>query len=88
MGVRCHLLGHAVVVCLLMTTVIGNAQPRSNRLSELSLEELSNVEITSASKRPERLSDAAASVFVIHADDIRRSGATTLPEALRLAPNL
>ena len=34
------------------------------------------------------MADAAASVFVISADDIRRSGATTLPEALRLAPNL
>ena len=88
MEVRCRLLGQVVVVSLLMTSVIGNAQPRSKRLSELSLEELSNVEITSASKRPERLSDAAASVFVISADDIRRSGATTLPEALRLAPNL
>ena len=88
MAVRCHLLGHVVVVSLLMTSAIGNAQPRSKRLSDLSLEELSNVEITSASKRPERLSDAAASVFVISADDIRRSAATTLPEALRLAPNL
>jgi iron complex outermembrane receptor protein len=77
-----------VVVGLLMTSVLGSAQPRSRNLSDLSLEELSNVEITSASKRPERLSDAAASVFVISADDIRRSGATTLPEALRLAPNL
>jgi outer membrane cobalamin receptor len=40
------------------------------------------------SKRAEPLSDAAASVFVITADDIRRAGATTLPEALRLAPGL
>jgi len=88
MEVRRRLLGRVVVVGLLMTAVIGSAQPRSKNLSELSLEELSNVEITSASKRPERLSDAAASVFVISADDIRRSGATTLPEALRLAPNL
>ena len=57
-------------------------------LADLSLEELSNTEITSVSKRPERLSDAAASVFVITADEIRRSGAISLPEALRLAPNL
>src|SRR5207244_10283283 len=47
-----------------------------------------NIEVTSVSKRPERLSDAAASIYVITGDEIRRSGATTLPEALRLAPNL
>jgi len=56
--------------------------------AELSLEELSNVVITSVSKKPERLSDAAAAIFVITQEDIRRSGATNLPEALRLAPNL
>jgi iron complex outermembrane receptor protein len=57
-------------------------------LSRLSLEELMDVEVTSVSKRPERLGGAAASIFVISAEDIRRSGVTTLPEALRLAPNL
>lgn len=57
-------------------------------LADFSLEELANIEITSVSKRAERLSDAPASVFVITADDIRRSGVTSLPEALRLAPNL
>jgi iron complex outermembrane recepter protein len=57
-------------------------------LADLSLEQLSNLEITSVSRRPESLSGATASVFVITNDDIRRSGANTLPEALRLAPNL
>ena len=57
-------------------------------LGTMSLEELMNVEVTSASRRPERLADAAASIFVISGEDIRRSGVTTLPEALRLAPNL
>lgn len=57
-------------------------------LAALSLEELGNVKITSVSKRPERLADAPAAVFVISADDIRRSGAGSLREALRLAPNL
>jgi iron complex outermembrane receptor protein len=57
-------------------------------LATMSLEELMNVRVTSVSKRPERLSDAAASIFVITGDDIRRAGVTTLPEALRLAPNL
>jgi iron complex outermembrane receptor protein len=57
-------------------------------LAEMSLEDLSKVEVTSVSRRPEPLASAAASVFVITDQDIRRSGATTLPEALRLAPNL
>ena len=54
----------------------------------MSLEQLLNVEVTSVSRRAERLADAAASIFVISGEDIRRSGVTTLPEALRLAPNL
>ena len=57
-------------------------------LARLSLEELAMVEVTSVSRRPEALADAAAAIFVISADDIRRSGATSLPEVLRLAPNL
>ena len=50
--------------------------------------ELSMVEVTSVSRRPEALADAAAAIYVISAEDIRRSGATSLPEVLRLAPNL
>ena len=57
-------------------------------LADLTIEQLSNIEVTSVSKRAERLAYAVASVYVISADDIRRSGATTLPEVLRLAPNL
>ncbi len=64
------------------------AEPASPSLADLSLEELSRIEITSVSKRAQRLSDAAASVFVITAEDIRRTGVRSLPEALRLAPNL
>jgi len=57
-------------------------------LSAMSLEDLGKLEISSVSKRPERLADAAASVFVITREDIRRSGYITLPDLLRLAPNL
>ena len=56
--------------------------------ADLSIEELANIQVTSVSKKPERLQDAPASVFVITADDIRHAGARSLPEALRLAPNL
>src|SRR5258708_5821915 len=57
-------------------------------LADVSIEELGNIQVTSVSKHPERLADAPASIFVITGEDIRRSGATRLPEALRLAPNL
>ncbi len=56
--------------------------------SVLAQETPMNIQVTSVSRRPERLSDAAASIFVITGDEIRRSGATNLPEAVRLAPAL
>ncbi len=57
-------------------------------LKQLSLEELMDIEVTSVSKRPEKLSETASAIQVITGDDIRRSGVTRLPEALRLATNL
>src|SRR5271166_4326693 len=57
-------------------------------LADSSLEELMNVQVTSASKKVQRLGSTAASVFVISAEDIRRSGITILPELLRLAPGV
>jgi iron complex outermembrane recepter protein len=57
-------------------------------LKTLSIEQLMNVEVTSVSKRPERLSRVASAIQVITQQDIRRSGASSLPEALRLATNL
>lgn len=77
---------------LLVAALLGCASralaASSTELLDLSLEQLANLRITSVSKKPERLADAPASVYVITAEDIRRSGATTLPEALRLAPSL
>ena len=67
------------------------AQPTQlaqNDVRQMSIEELANVAITSVSRRPEPLAQAPAAVFVISAEDIRRSGAINLPEALRMAPNL
>lgn len=57
-------------------------------LMEMDLEALMKIEVTSVSKRPEKLSDAAAAIYVITSEDIRRSGVTSIPEALRLAPGL
>jgi iron complex outermembrane receptor protein len=55
---------------------------------DLDLEALMKLEVTSVGKKPEKLSDAAAAIYVITNEDIRRSGATSIPEALRLAPGL
>src|SRR5213080_4388712 len=57
-------------------------------LKKLSIEELMNLQVTSVSKRPERLSQTASAIQVITQEDIRRSGASSLAEALRLATNL
>jgi iron complex outermembrane recepter protein len=62
--------------------------PSTGDLKQLSLEDLMNVKVTSVSKQPQKLLDAPSAIQVISAEDIRRSGATSLPEALRLADNL
>ena len=57
-------------------------------LSEISIEDLMQIEITTASRRGQPAADAAAAVFVITQDDIRRSGMRTIPDLLRLAPGV
>jgi iron complex outermembrane receptor protein len=57
-------------------------------VTALSMEDLMNMQVTSVSKRTQKVADAAAAVFVITPEDIRRSGATSIPEALRLVPGL
>ncbi|MDC4203813.1 MAG: TonB-dependent receptor plug domain-containing protein [Candidatus Manganitrophus sp.] len=57
-------------------------------LTELSLEELMNVEIVTYSKNPIKWFDTPAAIFVITQEDIRRSGVTSVPEALRMAPGV
>ena len=64
------------------------APPPRRDLTELSLDELAALEVTTVARQPEMRSRAAAAVFVITQQDIRRSGATTLAEALRLAPGI
>lgn len=56
--------------------------------TELSLEDLMNVKVTSVSKKEQNLFDAAAAIHVISSEEIRRSGATNLPELLRLVPGV
>jgi iron complex outermembrane receptor protein len=57
-------------------------------LIDLSVEDLLNVEVTTVAKKAQSLNDAPAAAFVISNEDIKRSGATSIPDALRLAPGL
>src|SRR5438270_10888415 len=57
-------------------------------LKRLSLEELGKIEVTTVSKEPETIWQTPAAIYVLTQDDIRRSGATSIPEALRGAPGV
>jgi iron complex outermembrane receptor protein len=72
-----------------LTLVVGalHAQEKPD-LASMSVDDLMNVEVTSVSRKAQKLSDTAAAVFVISQDDIRRSGATSIPEVLRMVPGL
>jgi len=60
----------------------------AKNLGEMAIEDLMNIQVTSVSKKAQRVSAVAAAVFVITSDDIRRSGLHSLPEILRLAPGV
>jgi iron complex outermembrane receptor protein len=63
-------------------------QSGQSGLADATLEELLNTQVTSVSKKEQSLSKTAAAVFVISAEDIRRSGATNLPDVLRAVPGV
>ena len=77
----------AAMAAITAALLTGGARAQTD-LSDASLEDLMQMDVTSASRRTQALNDTAAAVHVITAEDIRRSGAASLPEALRLAPNL
>ncbi|HJW23667.1 MAG TPA: TonB-dependent receptor [Rhodocyclaceae bacterium] len=89
-GRRQHwpVLGLVLVAGWASGTPSQSAGEGDSQLIDLSLEQLVDVEITSVSKKSQRLSEAPAAIFVITGDDIRRSGVTSIPEALRLAPGI
>ncbi|MXS77292.1 TonB-dependent receptor [Nitrosomonas sp. JL21] len=81
---------------LLMATVLygytpltlANGKLQDNPLLDLSIEELMKVEVTTVSRHAQKLTQVSSAVFVITQDDIRRSGATNIPDALRMAPGV
>jgi len=82
--------GGRIVLLIAATCASGAAfaQGSLQDLGKLSLQDLGRIVVTSVAKHPEMLADSPAAVYVITHDDIMRSGARSLPEMLRLAPNL
>jgi iron complex outermembrane receptor protein len=62
--------------------------PSPNDLTQVSIENLMNMDVTSASKKEQKLSQVAAAIFVITQEDIRGSGALNIPDLLRMVPGL
>src|ERR1700730_12284195 len=83
----------SALACVLVSMSIGISRAdmsadSAGELKQMSLEELMDIQVTSVARHPESLRQAAAAIQVITPEDIRRSGATSIPEALRLAANL
>lgn len=90
-GKPAALLASALAACALTLNARAQTAPFDDPpgdLIDLSLEELLNVEVTSVSRRSQSLSTAAAAAFVVTEQDIRRSGATTIPDVLRMVPGI
>lgn len=83
MGLECRR-----VIALFSIFLLPTIPALADDLTELSLEELLSVEVTSVAKRPQSADEAAAALYVISQDDIRKTGATTIPELLRVVPGL
>src|SRR3984893_6125567 len=78
-----------LAVCIGCESAQANSgSPTIGELKQLNVEDLMNIQVTSVARHPEKLIEAASAIQVITHDDIRRSGATSIPEALRLADNL
>jgi iron complex outermembrane receptor protein len=77
----------ALLVALSLA-ISARAQNPPEDLSKLSVEDLMNVQVTSVSKKEQKVSQTAAAIFVITQDDIRRSGANNIPDLLRMVPGV
>jgi iron complex outermembrane recepter protein len=86
----CSRFSRALLLTALVAGLVmwASAQNDAVDVTTLSVEDLMNMQVTSVSKRTQKIGDAAAAIYVITQEDIRRSGATNIPEALRLAPGV
>jgi iron complex outermembrane recepter protein len=91
-SVRCGaLLRGGMGLILLMCAVAsadGQAPQGPKSLATMSMQDLMNIEVTSVSKKEQKLSDVAAAIYVITQEDIRRSGTTNIPDLLRMVPGM
>jgi iron complex outermembrane recepter protein len=78
----------AAILLALLLAAAAAAQQASPDLAEMSLEDLLNIEVTSVARREQKLSQSASAIYVITQEDIRRSGVTSVPDALRMAPGV
>ena len=85
---RCRLWLQPLTLSLFALSTTGHASDSLDNYLSLDLQELLSLEVTSVAKKKQRLSDSAAAIYVITNEDIRRSGVTSIPEALRLAPGI
>jgi len=74
--------------CIAALSAGASLRAQETAMRDVSLEDLFNIEVTSVSKKAERLQDAAASVYVITQEDIRRSGAVRLQDVLNMVPGI
>ncbi len=77
-----------LMACGPAATLWAQASPKVIDLGQASLEDLMDIKVTSVSKKEEKLSRTTAAIFVISSEDIRRSGATNIPDLLRMAPGV
>jgi len=80
--------GCIALLLALSLAISARAQNPPEDLSKLSVEDLMNVEVTSVSKKEQKVSQTAAAIFVITQDDIHRSGANNIPDLLRMVPGV
>lgn len=80
--------GFVGLFCCITAGSVFATEYDTEQFMEMDLAQLMEITITSVSKKPQSLSDAAAAVYVISQEDIRRSGVTSIPEALRMAPGI
>lgn len=77
-----------LVVALVMALLALPVPAAGSSVLDLSLEELLQVKVTSPSKKAQALEDVPAAVYVLTSEDLRRSGVTSIPDALRMVPGL
>jgi iron complex outermembrane receptor protein len=78
----------AFLPVLTITSTQSLAGINSDNLFELSLEELMEITVTTVAKNPQKFIETPRAIYVISREDIRRSGVTSIPEALRMAPGV